>query len=148
MNVLRFSNYARIALWCMAGLWTGTVFGITQLQGMQAVGKFGFIGGFAGGAVGIIACRPWPWFLQGIVAGMFSGVVAGLLNASLLSAGQHTLEAFTLPVVGFTVGLTVYRFMGRHKRTFYFRSCRTSVSDRTKDSPGTPVNPPSPQNPA
>ena len=125
INVLRFSNYARIALWSMAGLWTGTVFGIVQLQGMQVVGNFGFIGGFAGGAVGIVACRPWPWLLQGIVAGIFSGVVAGLLTASLSSSSGSMAEAFVLPLVGLTVGLTGYRFIGRHKRTFYFRAFRT-----------------------
>ena len=124
MNVLRFSNYARISLWSMAGLWTGTVVGIVQLQGMQTVGSYGFIGGFAGGATGIVACRPWPWFLQGFVAGILSGMVAGILNASLLSAGQSKAEAFVLPLVGLTVGLTVYRFIGRDKRSFYFRACR------------------------
>jgi len=122
MNILRFSNYARISLWTMAGLFTGTVAGAILTQDMQGVANLGFAGGCAGVTIGLVACMPWTWFLQAVTAGVLSGVVVGLLNVFLLETDQSTLEIFVGPVVGFPIGFIIYRFNGRHKKSFYFRS--------------------------
>ena len=99
----------------------GIVFGTVRWQGAQTVANFGFVGAFAGMFVGLVASIRWPWFVQGPVAGILTGAIVGLWSCWLQISSQTELETVVASVVGCTIGLTVFRFLGRNKRTFYFR---------------------------
>ena len=127
----RLAHRFRICLWTLAGLLTGTVWGGVQFRGAEVIANLGFVGAFAGLAVGLVSNLRVHWFFQGVLAGVASGATAGLLGVWLGVSSRPLVETVAGTVVGLTVAFVVYRASWqRREHSLYFADPRRGSDER------------------
>ena len=103
----------RICTLITVGLAGGTTFGIVSFHSIQNIAICGFTGAIAGLVAALIFSIPLPAWIQGPLSGIFVGFSVGILNLFTLSQGESPLKVVGAPIVGFAVGLTIFRFLNR-----------------------------------
>ena len=132
LRLTRLAHRFRICLWTLAGLLTGTAWGVFQFRGAEVIADLGFIGAFSGLTVGLVSNVRAHWFVQGALAGIVSGTTAGLLGHWLGVSSRPLPETVAVTLVGLTVAFVIYRALWqRREHSLYFADPRRRSDERT-----------------